>query len=52
MIEFKHIVSPIDFSECSARALAHAAALARWYDAKLTVLHARRKWSAARHVRC
>ena len=39
MIEFKHIVSPIDFSECSARSLAHAAALARWYDAELTVLH-------------
>lgn len=39
MIEFKHILSPVDFSESSARSLAHAAALARWYDAKLTVLH-------------
>ena len=39
MIEFTHIICPIDFSEMSIRALAHAAALARWYDARLTVLH-------------
>lgn len=39
MIEFKHIICPIDFSEMSIRALAHAAALAQWYDAQLMVLH-------------
>jgi nucleotide-binding universal stress UspA family protein len=39
MIEFKQIVCPVDFSESSARALAYAAAFARWYDAELTVLH-------------
>jgi nucleotide-binding universal stress UspA family protein len=39
MIEFKRILCPVDFSDSSTRALAHAAALARWYDAQLTVLH-------------
>ncbi len=39
MIEFKQIVCPVDFSESSVRAFAYAAALARWYDAQLTVLH-------------
>jgi nucleotide-binding universal stress UspA family protein len=39
MIEFKQIICPIDFSEPSVRAFAHAAAIARWYDAQLTVLH-------------
>ncbi len=39
MIEFKQIICPVDFSESSVRAFAHAAALARWYDAQLTVLH-------------
>ena len=39
MIEFKQILCPVDFSESSVRALAYAAALARWYDAQLTVLH-------------
>ena len=39
MIAFTHILCPIDFSEASARACAHAAALARWYQARLTVLH-------------
>ena len=39
MIEFKQIMCPVDFSESSVRALAYAAALARWYDAQLTVLH-------------
>jgi nucleotide-binding universal stress UspA family protein len=36
---FKQILCPIDFSETASRALAHAAALARWYDARLTVIH-------------
>jgi nucleotide-binding universal stress UspA family protein len=39
VIEFTHILCPIDFSESSTRSLAHAAALARWYEAQLTVLH-------------
>jgi nucleotide-binding universal stress UspA family protein len=39
VIEFKRILCPIDLSEMSRRALAHAAALARWYGARLTVLH-------------
>ena len=39
MVEFKRILCPVDFSESSTRALAHAAALARWYEAQLTVLH-------------
>lgn len=38
MIEFKQIICPVDFSESSLHALAYAAALARWYDAQLTVL--------------
>lgn len=39
VIVFKQILCPIDFSETATRALAHAAALARWYDARLTVIH-------------
>jgi nucleotide-binding universal stress UspA family protein len=39
VIEFKHILCPVDFSESSNRSLDHAVALARWYDSKLTVLH-------------
>ena len=39
MIEFKQIICPVDFSQSSVRALAHAAVIARWYDAELSVLH-------------
>jgi nucleotide-binding universal stress UspA family protein len=39
MIAFNRILCPVDFSEPSTRAFAHAAALARWHDAQLTVLH-------------
>jgi nucleotide-binding universal stress UspA family protein len=39
MIEINRILCPIDFSPGSERALAHAAALARWYESRLTVLH-------------
>lgn len=35
-----HIVCPVDFSGPSARALEYAFAVARWYRATLTVLHA------------
>ena len=49
MIEFEQILCPVDFSESSIRSLAHAAALAQWYDAQLTVLHVAPTFDAA-HV--
>lgn len=39
MITIKRILCPTDFSPFSARALSHAVALARWYRARLSVLH-------------
>lgn len=39
MVEFKHILCPIDFSETSIRALTYAASLATLYEAQLEVLH-------------
>jgi nucleotide-binding universal stress UspA family protein len=39
VVEFKQIICPVDFSDSSIRAFAHAAAIAHWYDAQLTVLH-------------
>ncbi len=39
MVEFKHILCPIDFSDASLRALTYAAALAKWYEAELQVVH-------------
>ena len=39
MVEFKNILCPIDLSDASVRPLAYAAAFARWYGARLTVLH-------------
>jgi nucleotide-binding universal stress UspA family protein len=39
MISIDRILCPIDFTEFSSRALEHAVALARWYEATLTVLH-------------
>jgi nucleotide-binding universal stress UspA family protein len=39
MISIKHILCPIDFSDYSRHALHHAAALAKWYRATLTLLH-------------
>lgn len=38
MIEFRQILCPTDMSDSSARALTYAAAVARWYEATLTVL--------------
>lgn len=38
-VQLKNILCPTDFSEFSARALRHAMALARRFEAKLTVLH-------------
>ena len=39
MLQFTSVLCPIDFSEISARGLTYAAAVARWYDAHLEVLH-------------
>ena len=39
MVEFRYILCPIDFSDTSIRTLTYAAALARWYEAQLEVLH-------------
>jgi nucleotide-binding universal stress UspA family protein len=39
MVSFRNILCPVDFYDTSARALIHATALARWYDARLTILH-------------
>jgi nucleotide-binding universal stress UspA family protein len=39
MIRITHILCPVDFSEISQHALDHAAAIARWYEARLTLLY-------------
>lgn len=39
MIEMRKILCPTDFSEHSRHALDHALAIARWYEATVTVLH-------------
>lgn len=39
MSNISHILCPVDFSEFSHRALDHAIAMARWYKARLTLLH-------------
>lgn len=39
MAEIDRILCPIDFSETSRHALEHACAFARWYRARVTVLH-------------
>ena len=39
MIEFTQILCPTDLSDASVRSLTHAAAFARWYEGRLTVLH-------------
>jgi nucleotide-binding universal stress UspA family protein len=41
MIAINQILCPIDFSDISRHALHHAAALAKWYRASLTLLHVR-----------
>lgn len=43
-----HVVCPLDFSECSSRALAHAAAIAAWYKAQLSLVHV---WTPTAMVR-
>ena len=39
MISIKHVLCPVDFSECSRHAFGRAVAVARGYGADLTVLH-------------
>jgi nucleotide-binding universal stress UspA family protein len=39
MFEINRILCPVDLSEFSRHALDHALALARWYDAHVTVLY-------------
>lgn len=39
MVTFTHVLYPTDLSDASRPALRYAAAVARWYDARLTVLH-------------
>jgi nucleotide-binding universal stress UspA family protein len=41
MVELKRILCPVDMSEFSARALHHAVALGRWYEAEVVALAAR-----------
>jgi nucleotide-binding universal stress UspA family protein len=40
MIQIRHILCCVDFSDFSRRALDHAVAIAKWYDARLTVMYA------------
>ena len=39
MIQIQRILCPVDFSDGSKRALDHAVALAKWYDARVTMFH-------------
>ena len=39
MVEFKNVLCAVDLSDASVRTLAYAAAVARWYETRLTVLH-------------
>jgi nucleotide-binding universal stress UspA family protein len=39
MIRITQILCPVDFSEISQHAVDHAAAIARWYEARLTLLY-------------
>jgi len=38
-LDARQILCPVDFSDASAHAIAQAAALARWYGARITALH-------------
>jgi len=39
MVAIDRVLCPVDLSSCSRAALQHALAIARWYEAKVTVLH-------------
>ena len=46
MTEIRQILCPVDFSEFSRHAVDHAAAIARWYGARVAVLHVVPNWAA------
>jgi nucleotide-binding universal stress UspA family protein len=46
MIRMQQILCPVDFSEFSRHAVDQAAAIARWYEARLVLLHVFRNASA------
>ena len=39
IVEIRHVLCPLDFSDLSRRALDYAIAVARWYRSRLTVLY-------------
>lgn len=39
MIEIRHVLCPVDFSDFSRRALDHALAIATWYGSRLSVMY-------------
>ncbi len=39
MLHIKRILCPVDFSDASRHALDHAATIARWYEAKVSIVH-------------
>ncbi len=39
MVSIRRVLCPVDLSDSSRHALAHAAAVAAWYDARLIVIH-------------
>ncbi len=39
MMTVSHVLCPVDFSEFSPNAVGHAMAMAKWYEARLTLLH-------------
>ena len=39
MVEIRRILCPIDFSDASRHALAHAVTIGQWYGSQITVLH-------------
>jgi nucleotide-binding universal stress UspA family protein len=41
MIDIRRVLTAVDFSESSRRALDYAIAMAKWYGSRLTVLHVR-----------
>jgi nucleotide-binding universal stress UspA family protein len=49
-IQIEHILCPTDFSVFSERALRHATALARRFEARLTVLHVIPQWTPYTHA--
>ena len=51
MIAIDRILCPVDLSDCSRHGFDHAAAIARWYGASITVLHVFEMLSVAAHAK-